>query len=232
MWFTHDRYRAVFWAAAPPAFLAVAVLAFGVAERERAGRRDRFPLRWSQMRTLAPAFWRVVAVASVFGLARFSEAFLILQAQAAGLPVALAPMVLVLMNVVYAVAVYPAGAMSDVVGRRGLLRLGFAALVAADLALAFASTVAIAALGVALWGLHMGLTQGLLSALVADATPEGRRGVAYGVFNLAGGVTALLGSALAGFLWDAMGPQAAFLGGGAFALIALTLPLAPATRKV
>ena len=205
MWATSNQYRAVFWAAVLPAFLAVAMLAIGVGEQERAGRPGRFPLRWSEMKALGPAYWRVVGVVAVFGLARFSEAFLILKAQAVGLPVALAPMVLVVMNVIYAGAAYPVGALSDVVGRRGLLALGFGVLIAADLALAFADNLWVAALGIGLWGLHMGLTQGLLSALVADTTPEGRRGVAYGVYNLVGGVAMLMGSAIAGYLWDAMG---------------------------
>ncbi|MDE3176764.1 MAG: MFS transporter, partial [Pseudomonadota bacterium] len=173
MWATADSYRAVFWVAVLPAFLAVAVLAFGVREPERTGRAGQFPLRWSEMKQLGPAFLRVAAIAAVFGLARFSEAFLILKAQAVGLPVALAPLVLVLMNAIYAAAAYPVGALSDIVGRRGLLALGMGALIAADATLAFAGGLWLAGLGIALWGLHMGLTQGLLSALVADATPQG-----------------------------------------------------------
>ena len=225
MWATSNHYRAVFWAAVLPAFLAVAMLTFGVREQKRAGRPGRFPLRWSEIKTLGPAYWRIVGVAAAFGLARFSEAFLILKAQAVGLPVALAPMVLVVMNVIYAGAAYPVGALSDVVGRRGLLALGFGVLIAADLAMAFAGSLWVAALGVALWGLHMGLTQGLLSALVADTTPEGRRGVAYGVYNLASGVAMLLGSVFAGYLWDASGPQGAFLGGAVLASFALAMLL-------
>ena len=221
MWLTGDRFRTVFWFAVLPAFLAVGLLGIGVKEPEQVRRSARFPLHVSELRQLAPNFWMVVAIAAMFTLARFSEAFLILRAQNAGLPLALAPAVLVVMNVIYAASAYPAGVLSDRFGRVKLLGLGFSVLVVADLVLGLSSRLWVVGLGIALWGLHMGLTQGLLATLVADTAPDERRGTAYGVFNLVSGLAMLAASASAGLLWDLFGPQATFLGGAAFAFVAL-----------
>ena len=173
------------------------------------------------MKHLGPAYWWVVCIAVVFTLGRFSEAFLILRAQAVGLPLVLVPLVLVLMNVVYALTAYPAGVLSDHANRTVILGLGFSFLVAADLVLAFTSGIGGVAAGVALWGLHMGFTQGLLASLVADTAPPELRGTAYGIFNLLGGLALLVASVLAGALWDRVGPQATFLAGAAFTTLAL-----------
>src|SRR5207253_7859555 len=112
-WWTADNFKAVFWFAVIPAFLALALIVFAVREPDRQGelRTVRNPVSLAEIQNLGPAFWWVVAVASVFTLARFSEAFLILRAQSVGLPITLVPIVLVAMNVVYAVAAYPAGVM-------------------------------------------------------------------------------------------------------------------------
>jgi MFS family permease len=163
----------------------------------------------------------VVTVASVFTLARFSEAFLVLRAQNVGLPIMLVPAVLVAMNVVYALAAYPAGVISDRIGRTAVLACGIVLLIAADLALAWLPSIGGIALGVVLWGLHMGLTQGLLAALVADTAPAELRGTAFGFFNLVGGLAMLAASVIAGMLWDIAGPQGTFLAGAGFALVAL-----------
>jgi MFS family permease len=166
----------------------------------------------------------------VFTLARFSEAFLILRAQNVGLPITWLPAVLVLMNVVYALAAYPAGALSDRFGRVPLLAIGMLLLVAADVALALLPSLGGIALGVVLWGLHMGLTQGLLAALVADTSPAELRGTAFGFFNLLGGLAMLAASVIAGGLWDIAGPQGTFLAGAGFAVIALAGLLAARSR--
>jgi MFS family permease len=162
-----------------------------------------------------------VAIATVFTLARFSEAFLLLRAQSVGLPLALVPSVMVLMNVVYALAAYPAGILSDRTDRFGILVIGIAFLILADLALAFADGIGVVAIGVALWGLHMGFTQGLLATLVADAAPQELRGTAFGVFNLTGGLALLAASIIAGGLWDTAGPKGTFLAGAVFTALAL-----------
>jgi MFS family permease len=181
----------------------------------------RAPLSRAELAKLGRAYWWVVAVAAVFTLARFSEAFLILRAEALGLALALVPAVLVVMNLAYAVTAYPAGLLADRMDRGLLLVLGLVVLIAADLVLAFAGGLVAVAVGVVLWGLHMGLTQGLLATLVADTAPAALRGTAFGMFNLVSGVALLLASVIAGALWDLAGPEATFLAGAAFAAIAL-----------
>ncbi|QGM44750.1 MFS transporter [Methylocystis heyeri] len=223
MWLTANDFKVVFWVAVIPAILAVAVLIAGVGEPDRAngGRKARFPLHVDELRRLGGAYWLIVGVATAFSLARFSEAFLILRARDAGLAVALAPLVLVGMNVVYALAAYPVGAISDNRDRTTPLALGLVLLIAADAALANLGGLDGVALGVALWGLHMGFTQGLLATLVADvATPE-LRGTAFGVFNLFGGVATLASSLAAGALWEAHGAETAFWASAGCAGLAL-----------
>ncbi|HEX5999168.1 MAG TPA: MFS transporter [Hyphomicrobiaceae bacterium] len=223
MWLTADSFSTVFWVAVIPAVLSLALIVLAVSEPERpAGLRVvRSPLSLMELRRLGRAYWWVVAVAAVFTLARFSEAFLVLRAQSAGLAVMLVPVVLVVMNVVYAASAYPAGVLSDSGDRASVLILGFTVLIAADLALALAPGIAGVLVGVALWGLHMGLTQGLLAALVADTVPAELRGTAFGVFNLVSGLALLAASIVAGALWDAIGPEATFLAGAAFTAIAV-----------
>jgi MFS family permease len=172
---------------------------------------------------LPRAYWLVTIAGGVFTLARFSEAFLVLRAQEQGLPDALAPLVFVLMNVVFAACAYPAGKFADRFGGRALLGAGLAALICADLVLAFAPGLAGVALGVAAWGLHMALTQGVLAAMVAASAPAPLRGTAFGIFGLVCGVAVLAASALAGLLWDVLGSAATFLAGAAFTLVALGL---------
>jgi MFS family permease len=228
MWWTADNFKAVFWFAVIPAFLSLALISLAVREPDRPqGQRSvRNPVSWTEIRNLGAAYWWVVAVATVFTLARFSEAFLILRAQNVGLPITLVPAVLVLMNVVYALAAYPAGVVSDRMNRATVLATGILLLIAADVALALLPSFGGVALGVVLWGLHMGLTQGLFAALVADTSPAELRGTAYGFFNLLGGLAMLAASVIAGGLWDIAGPQGTFLAGAGFAMIALAALLA------
>jgi MFS family permease len=221
MWAFSDDVAAVFWVAVVPAFLAFGLIVVAVKEPPRpAGRiAVRNPLAPREPGRLGPLYWRVVAVAAVFTLARFSEAFLILRAEGLGLAVMFVPLVLVVLNIAYALAAYPAGAISDRRGRVPLLVIGILLLVAADVVLAVAPGLAGAMAGVVLWGLHMGFTQGLLAALIAGAAPAELRGTAFGMFNLVTGVALLGASALAGVLWDGLGPQWTFLAGAALALL-------------
>jgi MFS family permease len=223
MWLTSNNFTSVFWVAVIPGFLALALIIFAVHEPKRPEglRQVRAPLSGSELKRRGGAYWWVVAVATVFTLARFSEAFLILKAQAVGMPIAFVPAVLVVMNAVYALAAYPAGILSDKIDRITLLFIGLALLVAADVALGFAASILSVMLGVMLWGLHMGLTQGLLATLVADAAPPELRGTAYGMFNLLGGLALLAASTIAGGLWDVVGPAGTFLAGAALAALAL-----------
>lgn len=221
----HDDFRRVFWLALVPALLSVAVLAIGVREPPRHPSAPQAPVRFEECRSLGQAYWRVVVVGAVLTLARFSEAFLILRAQGAGLPLMLAPLVLVVMNIVYAGSAYPLGALADRANRGRLLALGFMTLIAADLILAWAPNLWIVMGGIAVWGLHLGMTQGLLAALVADACPVNLRASAFGVFNFASGLALLLASVLAGFLWAHIGPSATFIAGAAFTVLGLALLL-------
>jgi MFS family permease len=214
---TADSFRTVFWIAVIPAAISVAVLVLFVREPERDGSRRTAarPRIWALVGTLGSQFWWLVVVAALFTLARFSEAFLILKAADVGLGAAYVPAVLVVMNVAYALSAYPAGWLSDRVNRWGVFAAGAALLVAADLVLAFGTSVAAVGLGVALWGLHLGFTQGLLAALVADTASAAQRGTAFGVFNLATGLALLAASVLAGLVWDRGGPALTFLTGAA-----------------
>ncbi len=214
--------RAVFAWAVVPAALAVLLLVFAVKEpRTVEGvRHPGPPIRGADVLAMGGPFWSIVALGAIFTMARFSEAFLVLRAQDVGLAVALVPLVMVVMNVVYAAAAAPAGSLSDRMDRRWLLIAGLAVLVAADMMLAFAPSVPGVLIGVALWGLHMGLTQGLLAALVVDTAPAHLRGTAFGVFNLASGLALLAASVVAGLLWSRLGPEATFIAGAAFALLA------------
>ena len=224
-----DNFRAVFWIAVIPALLSVAVIVLFVRDRRAPPKKAaaRAPLTRADLASLDAGYWIVVAVAAVFTLARFSEAFLLLRAKSVGMPLTWIPLVMVVMSVVYALSAWPAGALSDRIGRYGLLVSGFALLIVADLVLAFSNGVAAVMVGVALWGLHMGLTQGLLSALVADTAPERLRGTAFGVFNLVSGLAMLAASIIAGALWDVIGPDGTFIAGAVFTTIALaSLPFA------
>ena len=215
--------RAVFWIAVLPAWAAVALLFFGI--DEPAQHADGRPLRtlphWRDLKRLRSAYWSVVVIGAVFALARFSEAFLVLRAHDTGLALAWTPLALVVLNITYVASAYPTGRLSDRVGRVGLLALGLVMLIVADVILAFGTHLAATLLGIAVWGLHMGLTQGLLSAMVADAAPSSLRGSAFGVFHLVGGVATLAASVIAGVLWETVGPPTTFFSGAAFSAVAL-----------
>lgn len=220
---TADNFRLVFWVATVPAVVCVLLIIFGVEEPEstRPVTRTRLPISWANLQRLPARFWWVVIFAAVLTLARFSEAFLLLRAQNLGLAVTWVPMIMIVMNVVYAASAYPFGKLSDSASRRKLLAWGIGFLILADLVLALADNIWAVGAGAAVWGLHMGATQGLLSALVADAAPVDLRGTAFGVFNLASGVALLAASIIAGSLWSLFGPAMTFYVGAAFSSAAL-----------
>ncbi|WP_240480759.1 MFS transporter, partial [Curvibacter sp. PAE-UM] len=219
-----NDFHAVFWVAVIPAFLCVALLIFGVQEPERpAGAPRTNPIRRENLRRLTPAYWWVVGIGAVFTLARFSEAFLVLRAQQGGLPLAWVPLVLIVMNLIYALGAYPLGKLADRVDHRKLLAWGLVLLIAADGLLAWSDRGLFVWGGVVLWGLHMAMTQGLLATMVADTAPADLRGTAFGMFNLVSGLSMLLASALAGLLWDQWGAASTFVAGAAFCVVALVL---------
>ncbi|MDO9046347.1 MAG: MFS transporter [Methylobacter sp.] len=217
-----NDFRAVFWVAVLPGLMAVALLLFGVHEPERHedGKRSN-PIRRENLKRLGAPYWWVVGIGAVFTLARFSEAFLVLRAQQGGVPVALVPLVMVVMNLIYALSAYPFGKLSDLMSHTKLLALGLVVLIAADLVLATNDHWGVVIAGVALWGVHMGITQGLLATMVADTAPADLRGTAYGFFNLMSGIAMLIASGVAGLLWDRLGASFTFYAGAAFCVVAL-----------
>lgn len=222
------------WFAALPAFVTVVVLVIYVREPERATEKGavRKAITLHDAKRLPLRYWLVVTLGGFFTLARFSEAFLVLRAQDIGLGLSYVPVVMIVMNVLYAGGAYPAGAAADRMSPRTLLLLGLALLIAADLALAFAVSPAMVFAGAALWGLHMALTQGLFSKLVADTAPRELLGTGFGVFNLVSGLALLLASAIAGSLWSALGATGTFLAGAGFAAVAATgLAASPLLRR-
>jgi MFS family permease len=228
-----NDFRMVFWFAVIPAFASVGLLLIGVREPERAAPLRRInPISRAQLGRLPASYWWVVGLGVLFMLARFSEAFLILRVQQGGLRLALTPLVLVGMNIVYALTAYPLGKLADRWPAQRLLALGLLVLLLADLVLAYSTEAAWLALGIALWGLHMGMTQGLLAALIARSAPTDLLGTAYGMFNLSSGLAMLVASATAGWLWDAYGAPSTFLAGGAFCLLGLIAVATPALRRL
>ncbi|MEQ1667223.1 MAG: MFS transporter [Sulfuriferula sp.] len=220
---SHDNFKLVFWVAVVPAFICVLLIMLWVDEPDvvRPVTTKRMPLNRVDMRRLPVHFWAVIGFTAVLTLARFSEAFLLLRAENVGLAVTWIPMILIVMNVVYAASAYPFGKYSDNGNRRYLMVLGVVLLIVADLVLANASNIWLVGLGAVIWGLHMGATQGLLSALVADAAPADLRGTAFGIFNLVSGLALLAASVIAGGLWVYVGPAMTFYVGAVFSVIAL-----------
>lgn len=227
-----NDFRAVFWVAFVPGLLAVLLLIFGVREPARgAGIPRTNPIQRANLKRLDAAYWGVVGLGALVTLARFSEAFLVLRAQQGGLAMALVPLIMVAMNLVYAASAYPFGKLSDQMPRRTLLAWGLVVLIVADLVLAASNHWTVVLVGVALWGIHMGLTQGLLAAMVADTAPADLRGTAFGFFNLVSGVAMLIASVLAGLLWDWLGAAATFYGGAALCGLAMLVLLSRPLKR-
>jgi len=221
-----NDFRAVFWVAVIPAALCVTLLVLGVQEPERPANAPRVnPIRRENLQRLSRHYWWVVAIGAVFTLARFSEAFLVLRAQQGGLPLAWVPLVLIVMNLIYALGAYPFGKLADAMPHPTLLAWGLGLLIGADLLLAWSDRGPYVWGGIVLWGLHMAMTQGLLATMVADTAPADLRGTAFGMFNLISGLAMLLASALAGWLWDRWGAGLTFAAGAGFSLLTLFLLL-------
>jgi len=218
-----DNIRLVFWVAVIPGLIAVALLIFGIKEPAHHATAKRInPLKLDNLKKLTRPYWWVVVIGAVFTLARFSEAFLVLRAMHGGIPVALVPLVMVAMNLVYSVSAYPFGKLADSMSHTRLLVIGLVVLIAADVVLAHGSHWSVVLLGVALWGLHMGLTQGLLATMVAHAAPADLKGTAFGFFNLMSGLAMLASSVVAGELWDRFGAGATFYAGAGFCVLTLS----------
>ena len=217
--------RQVLWFAVVPGFITVFLIVFGIEDPEGMSARHRFrsPIRLNALKQFSGDYWRVVAVGAIFTLARFSEAFLVLRAQQVGFAIEWVPLVMIVMSLAYSFSAYPAGILSDRVNRRYLLAAGILLLIMADLVLAWAGSPSMVVVGVALWGLHMGCTQGILAAMIAEVTPAELKGTAFGLFNLASGLFMLLASVIAGGVWETYGPVITFCVGAALSLSALVM---------
>jgi MFS family permease len=231
LWFTAGNVTLVLWVAVVPGFIAVALLLTLVPEPAVAERRPaRLPISRAGLASLGRPYWTLVGLGALIALARFSEAFLVLRASGLGVSLTWIPLVLVVMSLVYTGVAYPAGKLSDRWPRHRVLALGMIALAIADGLLAVASGWPVLFLGIACWGLHMGLTQGILASLIADTSPTAYRGTAFGVFNLASGLALLLASVAAGALWQWVSPAATFIAGALVASIAAAWAWRDATR--
>jgi MFS family permease len=226
-----NDYRRIFWIALVPGALAVLLLALGVREPDKAAASKGVnPISRASLRQLSGAYWWVVVIGAVFTLARFSEAFLVLRAMQGGMKPALVPLVMVAMNAVYMLSAYPFGKLADSMNHMRLLVIGLGFLVLADLVLAHSGRWPAVLLGVGLWGLHMGMTQGLLAVMVAQAAPASLKGTAFGLFNLVAGIAMLAASVTAGLLWERSGAAATFYAGAAFSVLAAMLIVIAARR--
>jgi MFS family permease len=225
MFLLANDIRQVLWFAVLPAVITVLLIVFGIEDPKNESSSNRFhsPIRCDALRQFSGEYWWIVAIGAIFTLARFSEAFLILRARQVGFSVAWVPLVMVVMSVAYSLSAYPAGILSDRMNRRFVLATGLSLLVLADLLLASANSPAIVLLGVALWGLHMGLTQGIFAAMIADVTPPELKGTAFGLFNLASGLFMLLASVIAGGIWDRHGAAITFYAAAAFSVAAVVM---------
>ncbi|HDX9147055.1 TPA: MFS transporter [Klebsiella michiganensis] len=217
-----NDFQSIFGVAAIPAVLSIALLGFGLKEPRTAVVQKRTnPLRRENLKKLSAAYWWVVAIGSIFTLARFSEAFLVLRAQQMAIPLFAIPLVMVAMNLVYSLTAYPFGKLSDSMSHSKMLQWGLLVLIAADIVLALSSHWSTLLAGVALWGIHMGMTQGLLAAMVAHTAPPELRGTAFGMFNLMSGIALLLASAGAGVLWEVLGAASTFYAGAIICVVTL-----------
>lgn len=222
MFLWDNDFQSIFWVAAIPAVLSIALLGFGLKEPRTAVVQKRTnPLRRENLKKLSTAYWWVVAIGSIFTLARFSEAFLVLRAQQMAIPLFAIPLVMVAMNLVYSLTAYPFGKLSDSMSHSKMLQWGLLVLIAADIVLALSSHWSTLLAGVALWGIHMGMTQGLLAAMVAHTAPPELRGTAFGMFNLMSGIALLLASAGAGVLWEVLDAASTFYAGAIICVVTL-----------
>ncbi|HBT3021742.1 MFS transporter [Klebsiella pneumoniae] len=217
-----NDFHAIFWVAVIPAVLSILLLGFGLQEPKSAIAHKRSnPLKRENLKKLSAAYWWVVAIGSIFTLARFSEAFLVLRAQQMEIPLYTIPLVMVAMNLVYSLTAYPFGKLSDSMSHSKLLQWGLLVLILADIVLALSGHWSTLLIGVALWGIHMGMTQGLLAAMVAHTAPPELRGTAFGMFNLMSGLALLLASTGAGVLWETFGAASTFYAGAIICVVTL-----------
>ncbi len=221
-----NDFRAVFWVATVPAVIALLLLVLAVHEKPQQDEvLNANPLSWKSLKHIGIRYWFVVGMGAIVGLARFSDAFLILRAFETGIPMAWVPLIMVMMNVVYAATAYPLGDLSDRMNHTTLLMAGLVILGLSNLCFAMGTHWVYVIGGVSLWGLHMGITQGLFASMIASSAPSDLRGTAFGFYNMVLGFAMLISSALAGFVWDQWGAVYTFAISAGFCVIAIVVLL-------
>ena len=216
----NNDFHTIFWVAVIPGVLSIALLWFGLSEPKTPVTDKRTnPLRRENLKKLSAAYWWVVGLGALFTLARFSEEFLVLRAYKMDIPLFAIPLVMVAMNLVYSLSAYPFGKISDSMNHTRMLQAGLLVLIAADITLALSHHWSTLLIGVGLWGIHMGMTQGLLTAMIAHTAPAELRGTAFGMFNLISGIALLLASTGAGILWETLGAASTFYAGAVICAI-------------
>lgn len=222
--FSND-VRLVLWFAVIPAIAAMLIIVFKVKEPKKEEKEHDFkiPINFSIIKNFSKQFWFVVILGAMFMLARFSEAFLILKASEVGFEAAWVPLVMVVMALTYTIFAYPIGKLSDRIKREYMLIVGLIILILADFTLANAKSYILVLIGTAIWGIHMGFTQGVLATLIADYSPKEYNGTAFGIFNFVSGISMLIASIIAGVVWQEFGSYMTFYAGGIFGLISLVM---------
>lgn len=217
-----DQLRLVFWVALIPGLLAVALILLGVEEPKNAPTGET-PMKAWKFNHFSAAFWEACAMGFILQLSRLGDAFLILRAKDFGVATHFLPGVLIVMNIVYSLTSYPAGSLSDRVGRKTVITFGFLLLALANGLLALNASIVITFLGIVLWGIQMGLTQSNLIALVTDTCPATLRGTALGIYNLFSAIAMIIGGSSTGYIWDHFGASTAFYVAASVSVIGLVL---------
>jgi MFS family permease len=224
-------YRTIFWISLIPALIGVALLIIGVREPARSPKPSQNPLQWAVLRELGHGYWILAIAALLFNLGNSSDAFLLLRAQQSGIAPTFVPLAFVVMNFTYGISAYPIGILSDRIGRYGLLIASFLVFALVYLGFAFAQFPWQVWMLLGCYGIYLGMSQGVLLAIVADQVPAESRGTAFGMINLLIGMALLPASLMAGILWQQVSPQATFLLGSGFALAAALLLLGWVLRR-
>ncbi len=218
-----EDLRSIFWIALIPGAACLALILFGVEDNVTPTVNTK-RIAWKDLKSvMTPAFVQLVILGTLFSLARFSNAFIVLRAAAIGIEHAWIPMAVVLMNITFSLSSYPFGKLADKLNPMKLLALGMVLLALANLLFAYAENYRILAAGIVLFGMHLGATQGIFSTIISEIAPSEVRATAFGIFNFFSGLALLASGLVAGSLWEYMGAQYCFGGGVVFALITLSL---------
>ncbi len=215
-----QNFRLVFWVALVSGIISVCLLVKGIRETPSSKEKRSKLIQWDTFQQLGRNYWVLVLAATLFNLGHFSDAFLLLKAQHIGIANAWIPLSMIVMNFSYMLSAYPLGLLSDRMGRKQLLVVAFWLFSLVYLGFAWVQQPQQIWGLFALYGVYLGMSQGILLALVADVTPSELRGTGFGVINLVIGIILLPANLLAGFVWETANPQIPFLLGSFLAILA------------